>query len=59
MKSLKFEYHFDQCEIREFHGISFSTGETNVWHFFDPKKNQVGAKIVILCIEKFEIRIPF
>ena len=27
MKSLKFEYHFDQCEIREFHGISFSTGE--------------------------------
>ena len=27
MKILKLEYHFDQCEIREFHGISFPTGE--------------------------------
>ena len=27
MKSLKLEYHFDHCEIREFHGISFPTGE--------------------------------
>ena len=27
MESLKLENHFDQCEIRELHGISFATGE--------------------------------